>query len=166
MATALVSLPPRPSVVMLPSSSTPWKPATTAMVPAPTVSITRVASMALMRALVKALSVSTLSWWPRKLRALPPMAWMAIAVSAAVTCSPVAASASTSRLSGSEVRSLASLRRRLVSPDMALTMTTTSFPAAWAASARAATFLMRSSVPTDVPPNFWTMRATGYRRSA
>ena len=29
-ATALVSEPPRPSVVMLPSSSTPWKPATTA----------------------------------------------------------------------------------------------------------------------------------------
>ena len=36
IATALVSLPPRPSVVMLPSSSTPWKPATTATPPSPT----------------------------------------------------------------------------------------------------------------------------------
>jgi hypothetical protein len=31
MATAVVSDPPRPRVVTLPSSSTPWKPAITAM---------------------------------------------------------------------------------------------------------------------------------------
>src|SRR5436305_1718808 len=37
--------------------------------------------MARMRALVKALSVRIFSWWPRKLRALPPLAWMARAVS-------------------------------------------------------------------------------------
>ena len=33
-------------------------------------------------------------------------------------------------------------------------------PAACVASARAATFLMRSMDPTEVPPNFWTMRVT------
>jgi hypothetical protein len=37
-ATALVSDPPRPSVVMFPASSVPWKPATTAMSPRSTVS--------------------------------------------------------------------------------------------------------------------------------
>ncbi len=116
--------------------------------------------MVRMRALVKALSVSTLSWWPRKLRALPPCAWMAMAVSAAVTCSPVAARASTSRPSGIGLTSDASLSRRLVSPDIALTMTTTSWPARWVARARAATLRMRSTLATDVPPNFWTMRAT------
>ena len=71
------------------------------LVPPSSALVTRPPSMALIRALVKALSVRTLSWWPRKLRALPPCAWMAIAVSAAETCSPVAASASTSRESGS-----------------------------------------------------------------
>src|SRR5262249_32157288 len=57
----------------------------------------------------------------------------------------------------------ASLSRRLVSPAIALTMTTTSLPAACVARARAATCLIRSTVPTEVPPNFWTMRATGAR---
>jgi hypothetical protein len=114
-----------------------------------------------MRALVNALSVRTLSWWPRKLRARPPWARIAIAVSAAVTCSPVAARASTSRESGRTEMPRASSSSRLVSPAIALTITTTSLPAACVASARAATFLIRSTEPTDVPPNFWTMRAMG-----
>jgi hypothetical protein len=42
------------------------------------------ASIALMRAFVNALSVRTLIWWPRKLLALIPCAWMAIAMSALV----------------------------------------------------------------------------------
>ena len=62
-------------------------------------------------------------------RAWPPSVWMAIAVSAAVTCSPVAASASISRASGTGDDSWASSSRRLVSPLIALTMTTTSLPA-------------------------------------
>src|SRR3954462_12870268 len=43
---------------------------------------------------------------------------------------------------------------------MALTMTTTSCPRFCVAIARAATLRMRSSVPTEVPPYFWTMSAT------
>ena len=57
MATAVVSEPPRPSVVMLPSSSMPWKPAMTATCPCSSVLLSWLASMALMRALVNALSV-------------------------------------------------------------------------------------------------------------
>src|SRR6187549_3961591 len=39
-------------------------------------------------------------------------------------------------------------------------MTTTSCPRFWVAMARVATPRIRSSVPTEVPPNFWTIRAT------
>ncbi len=42
---------------------------------------------------------------------------------------------------------------------MAETTTTTSWPAFWAAMQRRATFLMRSTSPTEVPPYFWTMSA-------
>ena len=56
--------PPRPSVVMLPCSSTPWKPATTAIWPFFTVEKIFEPSMVLMRALVNAPSVRILTWWP------------------------------------------------------------------------------------------------------
>src|SRR5258708_29902036 len=85
---------------------------------------------------------------------------MAIAVSAALTCSPVAASASISRAAGTFTISWARPRRRLVSPLIALTMTTTRCPARCVARARRATLRMRSIEPTEVPPNFWTTRAT------
>ena len=48
----------------------------------------------------------------------------------------------------------------MVSPDIAETTTTTSCPAFWAAMQRRATFLMRSTSPTEVPPYFWTISAT------
>jgi hypothetical protein len=59
MATAEVSEPPRPSVVMLPFSSTPWKPATTTAKPLSRSRLILPSSMLTMRALVKALSVRT-----------------------------------------------------------------------------------------------------------
>jgi len=47
----------------------------------------------------------------------------------------------------------------VVSP-MADTTTTTSLPAFLVSTIRSATRRMRSAVPTDDPPYFWTMRAT------
>ena len=58
MATALVSDPPRPRVVMLSSSSTPWKPATTTTSFRFSDSTTRVESMLLIRARPCTLSVA------------------------------------------------------------------------------------------------------------
>src|SRR5947209_3502581 len=42
---------------------------------------------------------------------------------------------------------------------MAETTTTTSFPRFWVARQRRATFLIRSTSATEVPPNFWTISA-------
>src|SRR4051812_24478599 len=41
---------------------------------------------------------------------------------------------------------------------MAETTRTTASPRTWLSSAQRATCLMRSIVPTEVPPNFWTIR--------
>ncbi len=50
MATAVVSEPPRPRVVMLPTSSTPWKPATVTMRFFFNSSLMRAVSMPMIRA--------------------------------------------------------------------------------------------------------------------
>jgi len=47
----------------------------------------------------------------------------------------------------------------LVSPAMAEGTTTRSWPAAFHLATRRATFLIRSTEPTEVPPNFWTISA-------
>jgi hypothetical protein len=52
MATAEVSEPPRPRVVTLPPSSTPWKPVMTTTLPAARSARTLASSMLSMRALV------------------------------------------------------------------------------------------------------------------
>src|ERR1700694_3781897 len=85
---------------------------------------------------------------------------MASATSPTVTCSPVETTTSCSRWFGLFETAPVSLSRRLVSPDMAETTTTMSWPAVRAAMARRATLRMRSTSPTDVPPYFWTMSAT------
>ena len=77
-----------------------------------------------MRALPKAESVCTPACVPLKLTASTPMALSAIASSPIETCSPVLATTSSSRGSGSGWISLASAIRRLVSPLMAETTTT------------------------------------------
>ncbi|KAG0754242.1 hypothetical protein G6F22_021095 [Rhizopus arrhizus] len=58
-ATAEVSEPPRPSVVMWPSGSMPWKPVTMTTRPASRSARMRASSMELMRAFVKDESVRT-----------------------------------------------------------------------------------------------------------
>ena len=76
-----------------------------------------------------------------------------------VTCSPVAATTSSSRGSGSAWICLAKAIRRSVSPAIAEGTTTRSWPAAFHLATRRATLRMRSTEPTEVPPNFWTIRA-------
>src|SRR5882672_3422842 len=158
-ATAVVSDPPRPRVVMLPWSSIPWKPATTAISLRLRLSNSFSPSMLRMRALEKAESVRMRTWWPRKLRALPFSSWMARARSPTETCSPVETTTSCSRWLGRREIWPVSPSSRFVSPAIALTTTTTSFPALRAASARRATLRIRSRSPTEVPPYFWTISA-------
>ena len=76
-----------------------------------------------------------------------------------VTCSPVEAITSSSRGSGEAEISLASAIRRFVSPDIADGTTMTSWPRFFQRAMRFATFLIRSVVATEVPPNFWTINA-------
>ena len=78
----------------------------------------------------------------------------AMAVSAMVCCSPVASSTSISRSLGSGMISLASLIKLSVTPLIAETTTTIWSPCARYLATRAATFLMRSVLPTEVPPYF------------
>ncbi len=85
---------------------------------------------------------------------------MASATSPTETCSPVETTTSCSRWLGRLEISLVSLSSRFVSPAMAETTTTTSWPDLRAASARCATLRMRSASPTEVPPHFCTMSAT------
>ena len=87
------------------------------------------------------------------------MFFNAIANRPMVTCSPVASTTSISRGSGDSCISCASATKRLVSPLMADTTTTTSCPSSRARFTRLATFLMRSGEPTDVPPYFCTIKA-------
>src|SRR5439155_23262558 len=93
----------------------------------------------------------------RKLRAFAFISWMASARSPTDTCSPVETTTSCSRWLGRLAMSLVSLSRRLVSPAMAETTTTTSCPSLRAEIALRATLRMRSASPTEVPPYFCTM---------
>ena len=145
---------------MLPAASTPWKPATTATLPSPRTARRLESSIAWMRALVNAPSVCIRIWWPSSERAGVPIPSRVIASSAELTCSPVATSASISLGSGRADSSRPRASSRLVSPAIALTTTTTSWPAARALWTRSATARMRSGDPTLVPPYFWTMRLT------
>src|SRR6478672_391353 len=70
---------------------------------------------------------------------------------------------SSSRGSGCSVICLASPIKRLVSPDMADGTTTILCPASCHLATRAATFLIRSVEPIDVPPYLWTIKAITVR---
>ena len=81
--------------------------------------------------------------------------------SAIDTRSPVVSSMSISRPGSAFETSLASLIRLSVDLPIADTATTTSLPCRFVNAMCSATARMRSGSATDVPPNFWTMRATG-----
>src|SRR5690554_5480677 len=87
------------------------------------------------------------------------MALSFIASKPMVTCSPVDRITSISRGSGSALISRARPIKRLVSPLMADTTMTRSWPSALHALIFSATWAMRSTLPTEVPPNFWTISA-------
>src|SRR4029453_18570688 len=112
--------------------------------------------MCLMRACVCALSVRIPPCGPVNDAAGHPTSCSAIATSAIETISPVASSVSTSRARGVAETSRARRRRRSVSPAIADTTTTTWCPSWRARCTRVATACMRSILPTDVPPYFWT----------
>ena len=81
------------------------------------------------RALVWKLSVTIPIWAPVKLIAGTPSAWIAIAISATLTCSPVDRSMSISRAGGRSVISLASSISSSVVCPRAETTTSTCSPA-------------------------------------
>src|SRR5882672_1100585 len=165
IATAEVSEPPRPSVVMRPVSwCRPWKPEITATC---LCSLKRLISSApltsRMRAEPCALSVRIGNCQPCHERALTPMPSSTIASSPAVTCSPDATTASYSRASCSGAACRHQSTSSLVAPAMADTTTATSWPASTSRLTWRATLRMRSMSATEVPPNFITRRAmAGY----
>ena len=97
-ATADVSEPPRPSVVMR-FSCTPWKPGITATSPAPMLASSSPVPISPIRALAKASDVSIGSCQPSHERAGTPTACSAIASSPLVICSPAETTTSYSRAS-------------------------------------------------------------------
>ena len=98
-ATAEVSEPPRPSVVMRPSGLTPWKPAMTACSPSPNFCTSRVVSISMIRAAPWEELVSIGTCQPCQLRAGTPISCRVSAMRPAVTFSPEATTASYSRAS-------------------------------------------------------------------
>src|SRR3954454_16421686 len=155
-ATAVVSDPPRPSVVTSLAVETPWKPATSTILPSCWASRMRSARTSRMRAFVCEVSVtmpacepvSEIARWPRSL--------ITIAARAHDWRSPVDRSMSISRGSGvSETSSAIRISSSVVCPRAERTATT-SAPDSFAATIRPAARLMRSASATEVPPNFIT----------
>src|SRR3569623_1440636 len=97
---------------------------------------------------------------PWKERDEMPISPSTIAIRPAVTCSPDATTASYSRASCSLELSLTQPTSSLVLPDIAETTTETSLPASTSRLTCRAAWRMRSTLATDVPPNFITIRAT------
>lgn len=160
-AMAVRSDPPRPRVVISPSSVSPWKPAM--MTISSRSRCLRIWSgvMLLILALVWMPLVTMPACAPVSETALPPIAWIAMAARAIVVCSPVERRTSISRSVGFGETSLASLIKESVTPDIAETMATTEFPSRCVSSRRLATLRILSGLPTEVPPYFWTIRAMG-----
>ena len=129
MATAVVSLPPRPRVVTSPNLLIPWKPAMSTMRRLSNSRRMRSVEMDLMRAPPWALLVCSSICQPVRLTAGRCSFSSCIAMSATEICSPTVSSTSSSRLEGAGLISLAfSMRSSVVSP-WAESTTTTSFPA-------------------------------------
>ena len=161
-ATAVVSEPPRPSVVMsLLSCETPWNPATIGIAPSSSAPAIRPGVTSMIRARPCTESVITPACEPVNERARSPRLAMAMASRAIEMRSPAVSSMSSSRPGGSGLTWLArSISSSVVSP-IADTTTTTSWPAFLVATIRCATRLMPSASATDDPPYFCTTRDTG-----
>ena len=175
-ATAVVSEPPRPSVVTSLAVETPWKPATSTIC----VLGVRLADAvgadvedARLRVHVSVTMpacepVSEIALWPRSL--------IAIAHSAQHMRSPVESSMSISRGSGVGETSSAIATSSSVIEPRADSTATTWWPCSRARTIRRAARLRRSASATEVPPNFmttvlgtaaecrWRLRTRGDRR--
>src|SRR6266851_1922496 len=167
-ATAVVSEPPRPSVVTSISRPIPWKPATTTTRPAASSRSMRAGVRPRIRAFAWRWSVRIPAWKPSSETAGTPSSVSAIDISGADTPSPVESSRSSSRAVGSFATREARSSSRSVESPMALTTTTTSYPARWLAATRRAARLIRAGELSEVPPNFWTRigRVTDSGRAA
>ena len=158
-ATAVVSEPPRPIVVMSPFAARPWKPATTGTTPAARSLLEAVAADAL-----DARAARGPGRLDRQLQRVPgarAAAGTCTAPSRAARSRPSrrsrAARPSRAR-SGSGHTSRASSIRRSVESPIAETTTATWWPCLASARTCAATAWMRATEPTEVPPYFWTMQ--------
>src|SRR3990170_482691 len=99
------------------------------------------------------------AWAPDRATAGWPACLRAIASSVDDTISPVDSSRSSSRSSGASVISAANASSSSVVSPIAETTTTSRSPPSTRWAMRAATPRMRSALPTEVPPYFWTMSA-------
>ena len=155
-ATAEVSEPPRPSVVIRLSGPTPWKPATTGTSPAAMRRVELFRVDALRCGPCHGHRRSRIGiCQPSQERAVTPSSCRASAISPAVTCSPEATTASYSRASCSGAMALVQPTSWLVAPAMAETTTATWWPASTSRLTRGGDRLgMRSTSATEVPPNF------------
>ncbi len=132
----------------------PWNPAAMTMLPASKALRMRSVEIDWMRALVCVLSVMMPIWAPVRLSAWWPSEWMAMAIRATLTCSPVESSMSISRAGGWSVICRARSMSKSVLSPMALTTTTTWLPCCWARMAlRAAARIFWLSATLE-PPNF------------
>jgi len=144
-------------VVIRPSGLMPWNPATTATrMPSANLALMLSVEISSIRAWLWALVVFSGTCQPCQLRAGTSISCRVSAISPAVTCSPDDTTASYSRASYSLDVSSTQPTSSLVLPDMAETMTITSYPLATSRPMRLAARRMRSSVATEVPPNFMT----------
>src|SRR6266542_6488958 len=164
-ATAVVSDPPRPSVVTSEAVDTPWNPATITMFCLSRASRMRPGRMSMIRAWPWAVSVMIPACEPVYEAAGNPRSLMAMAKSDMAIRSPAVRSMSSSRGFGNGESRWAIASSSSVVWPIAETTTTTSYPSRRASTTRSATAPMRSTVSTEVPPYFWTMTATcrGYR---
>ncbi len=89
-----------------------------------------------------------------------PRSMIAIESRAIEIRSPAVSSMSSSRSCGRSETFAARPSSSSVVLPIAETTTQTSFPPSAVATTRSATCLIRSGVPTDVPPYFWTIRPT------
>ena len=151
-------------VVISFSVDTPWNPATTQTLPAARASRTRSPLTSRILALPWTLSVMMPTWLPVKETASMSRSARAMQTSAMLLRSPMVSSMSISRPGKVAETALARAMRLSVSLPIADTTTTRSCPWRRVKATCSATALMRSASATEVPPYFWTIRATGATR--
>src|SRR5699024_2000963 len=161
IATAVVSEPPRPSVVTSRvSRETPWKPATRAILPSSSASLTRPGVMSMIRLLPWRVVVMIPACEPVKEYASIPNELTAMASTALEMRAPEGSRMSISRCGGDGQTWSARSRSSSVVSPIADATTTTSSPAFRVSTILSATRRIRSADSTEEPPYFCTTSAT------